>query len=227
MFVDVVGIASALLRRQLQPMRLSRCTLRVRRFASSNGFRPTREFLTPVWGQIWTRSRPGRQVKRLQGAYEGSWKGNAISFAVLCEPHEEEGNYDYLSATGPLGTSLEPTAIGHRWLVRGRCGPPLDTGIPPIPSPRRLREFEAYHRQIEVRSEDERWGPVLARSRAITWFQESDPVALAFEVPTPHLLVAVGSRGAWGRDVDGFLDALIEFRDILTDVLRPSISGDR
>jgi len=168
-------------------------------------------------------------VDRLQCAYEGSWKGNAIGLAVIREPHEEEGNYDYLCATAPLGASLEPTAIGHKWLVRERCGPPIDTGVPPLSYPRHYRkaEFEAYHRQIEVRSRDERWGPVLARSRAVTWFQECDHVALAFEIPSSHLLVAVGARGAWGRDVEVFLDTLIEFRDILTDVLRPSISGDR
>ena len=72
-----------------------------------------------------------------------------------------------------------------------------------------------------------RRSPVLARSRVVAWFQESDAGALAFETPSPHLLIAIGPRGAWPRDVEGFLDTLVEFRDILTVVLGPSTTIDR
>ena len=158
---------------------MSFLTLRVRRVASSNGFRPTREFPTPERGVGLGRGHCRAARWNDSKAIRRSWKGNAIGLAVLREPHEEEGNYDYLCATAPLGTSLEPRRLPP--VARARTlRPPLDTGVPPLPSPRRVREFEAYHRQIEVRSEDERWGPLLARSRVVTWFQRERPCRPGF-----------------------------------------------
>lgn len=120
--------------------------------------------------------------------------------------------------------TLGPTAIGRGRLVRKKVDvagiEPLDIGIEHSRIPAGMKGFVAAHRQIELRTLDTSWEDLHARSTLISWFTETPRGTLMFETfASGHRLGAVGEVGRWDKDIGGFLDALLEFRALLNDVL--------
>ena len=207
---------------------------RVRRFARNHAFRPIDSISATAfdWLPIELRDQM-RQVKKWFGmpdtniscAFEGPWRGNDVELYVIHVPGatDDHSDEDYLCANTRLGAVLGPTAIGARWLVqrKGLRGvEPTDIGIDPLPYPKRMKDHAAYHGQLMLRTLDKPREATLARSSLVRWFTETPRGALIFETySSSDRLGAVAAPHGWEKDLEGFLNSLIEFRDLLAQVL--------
>ncbi len=194
---------------------------RVERFATEQGFAPVRLDVGWATDHGWTEEGYRSILRHLKGLFEGPWHGVMTTLYVTRYKGDED-HTDFINAGTTLEVRVGRIRFGHRWLVGPSTDelPQVDLGIPPPPAPRRWEDLAAASQQIVLRTSDERFAQGLGKTKLVPWFKRKDPVALGFTTSTPGFLEAVGGAGAWEKDLSGFLDALVEFRTLLTQAVQ-------